>query len=44
MLPFEFEEALMNGIFEEPESAFAHKIYEDQREKSGLKRMEEEVQ
>jgi Fe-S-cluster-containing dehydrogenase component len=44
MLPFEFEEALMNGIFEEPESEFAHKIFEDQREKSGLKRMEEEVQ
>ena len=34
MLPFEFEEALRNGIYEEPESEMAHKIFEDHFKKA----------
>ena len=40
MLPFEFEEALRNGIYEEPESEMAHKIFEDHFKKAKVIRTE----
>ena len=40
MLPFEFEEALRNGIYEEPESEMTHKIFEDHFKKAKVIRTE----
>ena len=40
MLPFEFEEALHNGMYEEPESELAHRIFEDHLKKANVVRTE----
>ena len=40
MLPFEFEEALHNGMYEEPESELAHRIFEDHLKKVNVVRTE----
>ena len=40
MLPFEVEEALRNGIYEEPESEMAHRIFEDHFKKAKVVRTE----
>ena len=38
--PFEFEEALHNGMYEEPESELAHRIFEDHLKKANVVRTE----